>query len=92
MKRMSWRLVLVAVVVIVALVAFGYVYASGDKAQTKEKAEVTSKAPDHQAGSAACIDAHKTGKCTGHAPGNCNCNGNCGGNCACGKHGEKKKG
>ena len=69
MKKSPWRLSLFLAVVIVALVALGFVYATGDKAQEKEKTVVTSETHGHQEGSAECVEAHKSGKCT--------CTGNC---------------
>ena len=102
MKRSTWRQVLIAIVAIVSLVAFTDIFAQDQKAPAKEKAQVTVKASAHQAGSAACLEAHKSGTCTGHDPGACICGGNCGGscggtcdgtcggNCGCGKHGPKK--
>jgi len=106
MKRTTWNRVLIIFVAIVALIAFSDIFAQDQKAPAKEKAQVTAKAPAHQAGSAACLEAHKSGKCTGHDPGACICDGNCGGNCGgtcgkhdgktcsgnCGQHGAKKKG
>ena len=70
MKKVSWRLVLVLAVVIVAFIALGFVYGTGNKAQQeKEKVAATSETHGHQEGSAECIEAHKSGKCTGHEPG-----------------------
>ncbi|MFQ6084220.1 MAG: hypothetical protein ACE5WD_12810 [Candidatus Aminicenantia bacterium] len=69
MKKVPWRLVLILAVVIVAFIALGIVYATGNKAQEKEKAAVTSETHGHQEGSAECKEAHKSGKCTGHEPG-----------------------
>jgi len=107
MKRSTWSRVLIAIVAIVTLVALSDIFAQDQKAPAKEKAQVTAKAPAHQAGSAACLEAHKSGKCTGHDPGACICGGNCGGNCGatcdnqagkksccnggCAKHASKKK-
>lgn len=88
MKRTTWNRVLIAFIAIVSLIAFSDIFAQDQKAPAKEKAQVTAKAPVHQAGSAACLEAHKSGKCTGHDPGACICNGNCGG--TCGKHDAKK--
>jgi len=73
MKKAPWTLILISAVVIVAFIALGFVYATDDKAQEKEKAAVTSETHGHQEGSAECIQAHKSGKCTGHDPGNCRC-------------------
>ena len=69
MKKVPWRLALILTVVIVAFVALGFVYGTGNKAQEKEKVTVTSEIHGHQEGSAECIEAHKSGKCTGHEPG-----------------------
>lgn len=63
MKKSPWRLSLVLAVVIVAFITLGFVYATGDNAQEKEKAAVTSETQGHQEGSAEC-----TG-CTGHEQG-----------------------
>jgi len=68
MKKVPWKVALILAVVIVAFIALGFVYATNDKAQEKEKAAVTS---GHQKGSAECVEAHKSGKCTGHEPGEC---------------------
>ena len=84
MKRSTWSKVMIAVVAIVCLLAFNDILAQDQKAPATEKTQVTAKAPAHQAGSAACIAAHKSGKCTGHDPGQCICGGTCGG--TCGKH------
>jgi hypothetical protein len=65
MKKSPWRLSLLLAVVIVALITLGFVYATGDKAQEKEKEAVTSETHGHQEGSAECVEAHKSGKCTG---------------------------
>ena len=69
MKKVQWRLVLVLAVVVVALVALGFVYGTGNKAQEKGKVAVTTETHGHQEGSAECLEAHKSGKCTGHEPG-----------------------
>jgi len=66
MKRTTWNRVLIAFIAIVSLIAFSDIFAQDQKAPAKEKAQVTAKAPVHQAGSAACLEAHKSGKCTGH--------------------------
>ncbi|MCK4430055.1 MAG: hypothetical protein KAW19_02020 [Candidatus Aminicenantes bacterium] len=71
MKKVPWKVALILTVVIVAFIALGFVYATNDKAQEKEKATVTSETPGHQEGSAECIEAHKSGKCTGHEQGEC---------------------
>lgn len=70
MKKVPWKLALVVAAVIVAFVALGFVYATGNKAQAEKKATVTSETHGHQEGSAECIEAHKSGRCTGHEPGN----------------------
>ena len=96
MKKSTWNQVLIVIVAIVSLVAFSDIFAQDQKAAAKETAQVTAKAPAHQAGSAACLEAHKSGKCTGHDPGACICGGNCGGSCGgncgatCDKHAAKK--
>ncbi|MFH1946455.1 MAG: hypothetical protein ABIK95_12600 [Acidobacteriota bacterium] len=69
MKKSPWRLSLLLAVVIVALITLGFVYATGDKAQEREKAAVTSETHGHQEGSAECVEAHKSGECTGHEQG-----------------------
>jgi hypothetical protein len=98
MKKSTWNQVLIVIVAIVSLVAFSDIFAQDQKAAAKETAQVTAKAPAHQAGSAACLEAHKSGKCMGHDPGACICGGNCGGSCGgncgatCDKHAAKKKG
>lgn len=69
MKKVPWRLSLVMAVVIVAFIALGFVYGTDNKAQEKEEVAVTSETHGHQEGSAECIEAHKSGKCTGHESG-----------------------
>jgi hypothetical protein len=86
MKKSPWRLSLLLAVVIVALIALGFVYATGNKAQENEKAAVTSETHGHQEGSAECTEAHESGKCTGHEQGSPECieahiSGECTGNC-----------
>lgn len=69
MKKFPWRLSLVLVVAVLSLIALGFVYATGDKAQEKEKVAVTSETHGHQEGSVECIEAHESGECTGHEKG-----------------------
>jgi len=70
MKKVQWRLALLALAVaVVAFVALDFVYGIGNKAQEKEKVAVTTATHGHQEGSAECLEAHKSGKCTGHESG-----------------------
>ena len=67
----KWKLIALVAVMAIALITLGFVYATNNKDQQKEKAAVTKEethAP-HQEGSSECIEAHKSGKCTGHEEG-----------------------
>lgn len=90
MRKSAWKLVLVAVVVIFGFFVLGYIQASDGKPQDVKKAEMTSNTPVHQAGAAACIEAHKTGKCVGHDAGKCGGTCICNGSRKCGRHDAKK--
>lgn len=77
MKKVPWRFVIISAFVIVAFVALGAVYATGNEVQEKEKAAKTElqkktkavQTHPHKEGSAECKEAHKSGKCTGHESG-----------------------
>jgi len=73
MRRLRFPL-LVVVLLAVAAFIFASVYAGGSKADSQQATPAAS-APQrehpHQEGSPECIEAHKTGECTGHAPGQC---------------------